>query len=164
MANSGADRVYANQQRIHIAIHPNIPHFQYMAALFALAPQFVPRAAEKRDFSARLRRGVRFGVHKAQHEDFARGRILNHRGNQAVEFLEIQVHRSPPTPRKRRAQNKKPADAYRASGPMSANFDALLKPPRARSYAVMVMMAVVSRGEPHCEKDYTRAIDSRQEM
>src|SRR6202049_3674788 len=46
-------------------------------------------------------------------------------------------------------QNKKPAGAYRASGPMSANFDALLKPPRTRSCAVMVMMAVVSRGEIH---------------
>jgi len=45
--------------------------------------------------------------------------------------------------------NKKPAGAYRASGPMSANFDALLKPPRARSYAVMMVMTVVSRGELH---------------
>jgi hypothetical protein len=58
--------------------------------------------------------------------------------------------------------NKKPAGAYRASGPMSANCDALLKPPRARSYAVM-MMAVVSRGELHGKKEYTRASDSRQE-
>lgn len=32
---------------------------------------------------------------------------------------------------------------------MSANFDALLKPPRTRAYAVMVMMAMVSRGELH---------------
>jgi hypothetical protein len=60
-------------------------------------------------------------------------------------------------------QNKKPAGAYRASGPMSANFDALLKPPRARSYAVMMVMTVVSRGEIHCEKDYTRTGDSRQD-
>jgi hypothetical protein len=59
--------------------------------------------------------------------------------------------------------NKKPAGAYRASGPMSANCDALLKPPRARSNAVMVMMAVVSRGELHGKKEYTRASDSRQE-
>jgi hypothetical protein len=58
--------------------------------------------------------------------------------------------------------NKKPADAYRASGPMSANFDALLKPPRARSYAVMVM-TVVSRGKLHDKQEYTRASDSRQE-
>jgi hypothetical protein len=34
---------------------------------------------------------------------------------------------------------------------MSANFDALLKPPRARSYAVMEMMTVVSRGVTHSE-------------
>jgi hypothetical protein len=59
--------------------------------------------------------------------------------------------------------NKKPAGAYRTSGPMSANFDALLKPPRARSYAVMVMMTVVSRGKLHGNKKYTRASDSRQE-
>jgi len=59
--------------------------------------------------------------------------------------------------------NKKPAGAYRASGPMSANFDALLKPPRARSYAVMVVVTVVSRGEIHGKEEYTRASDSRQE-
>jgi hypothetical protein len=58
--------------------------------------------------------------------------------------------------------NKKPAGAYRTSGPMSANFDALLKPPRARWYAMMAMMTVMSRGEVHCEKDYTRAGHSRQ--
>jgi hypothetical protein len=59
--------------------------------------------------------------------------------------------------------NKKPAGAYRTSGPMSANSDALLKPPRARSYAVMVMMTVVSRGELHVKREYTRAGDLRQE-
>jgi hypothetical protein len=59
--------------------------------------------------------------------------------------------------------NKKPAGAYRTSGPMSANFDALLKPPRARSYAVMAMMTVVSRRELHDKKEYTRASESRQE-
>jgi len=42
------------------------------------------------------------------------------------------------------AANKKPAGAYHASGPMSANFAALLKPPRARSCAVMVMMTVMA--------------------
>jgi hypothetical protein len=36
---------------------------------------------------------------------------------------------------------------------MSANFDALLKPPRARSYAVMVMMTVVFRGEVHSQEN-----------
>jgi hypothetical protein len=45
---------------------------------------------------------------------------------------------------------------------MSANFDALLKPPRARLQIVMVM-TVVSRGEIHGEKDYTRAGEARQE-
>jgi hypothetical protein len=59
--------------------------------------------------------------------------------------------------------NKKPAGAYRTSGPMSANFDALLKPPRARSYAVMTMMTVLLRGELHGDREYTRAGDSRQE-
>jgi hypothetical protein len=49
-------------------------------------------------------------------------------------------------------QNKKPAGAYRASGPMSADSVALLKPPRARSYAMMVMMTVMARGEVHSEK------------
>jgi hypothetical protein len=46
---------------------------------------------------------------------------------------------------------------------MSANFDALLKPPRARSYAVMVVMTVMPRGKIHGEKEYTGADDSRQE-
>jgi hypothetical protein len=46
---------------------------------------------------------------------------------------------------------------------MSANSDALLKPPRARSYILMVMITVVFRGEVHCEKEYTGAGDLRQE-
>jgi hypothetical protein len=46
---------------------------------------------------------------------------------------------------------------------MSANFDALLKPPQARSQAVMVMMTVMARGEIHCEREYTGAGDLRQE-
>jgi hypothetical protein len=45
---------------------------------------------------------------------------------------------------------------------MSANVDALLKPPRARSYAVMMMVTVMSRGEVHNEKDYTEVFDVRQ--
>jgi hypothetical protein len=60
-------------------------------------------------------------------------------------------------------QNKKPAGVYRASGPMSANFDALLKPPRTRSNAVMMVMPMVSRGEIHGGKEYTGAGYSRQE-
>jgi hypothetical protein len=59
--------------------------------------------------------------------------------------------------------NKKPAGAYRTSGPMSANFDALLKPPQARSYAVMVTMTVMSRGEIHDEAEYTGGRDLSQE-
>jgi hypothetical protein len=45
---------------------------------------------------------------------------------------------------------------------MSANVDALLKPPRARLQIVMVMMTVMSRGEIHGAEEYTRAGDSRQ--
>jgi hypothetical protein len=45
---------------------------------------------------------------------------------------------------------------------MSANFDALLKPPRARSYAVMMMPTVMTRGEIHDEKDYTGHAALRQ--
>jgi hypothetical protein len=70
---------------------------------------------------------------------------------------------APPKSRPPSRANKKPAGAYRTSGPMSANFDALLKPPRARSYAVMVMMTVMFRGEIHGEKDYTRPGHLRQE-
>jgi hypothetical protein len=46
---------------------------------------------------------------------------------------------------------------------MSANFDALLKPPRAQSCDVMVMMTVMLRGEIHGEKEYTGACHRRQE-
>jgi uncharacterized membrane protein YcaP (DUF421 family) len=46
---------------------------------------------------------------------------------------------------------------------MSANFAALLKPPRARLQIVMVMMAVVARGEIHDASEYTRAEKARQE-
>jgi hypothetical protein len=46
---------------------------------------------------------------------------------------------------------------------MSANFAALLKPPRARLQIVLVMMAVVARGEIHGASEYTRAEKARQE-
>ena len=36
---------------------------------------------------------------------------------------------------------------------MSANFAALLKPPRARPCAVMVMMTVMPRGEIHGQEN-----------
>jgi len=47
---------------------------------------------------------------------------------------------------------------------MSANFDALLKPPRARFNAVIVMMAVMPRGEIHDGTKYTGASRLRQGM
>ena len=59
--------------------------------------------------------------------------------------------------------NKKPAGAYRASGLMSAILNALLKPPRARTCTVMMVMGtVVSRGKPHGETHYTRGAKNRQ--
>jgi len=60
-------------------------------------------------------------------------------------------------------KNKKPADAWRAGGLMSANFDALLNPPRAQPGGVM-MMAVMLRGASHREQQYTRDSSLRQEM
>src|SRR5580692_9899862 len=136
-----------------------------MAALLALAPKLVARPAEERDFPARLRRSVRLGVHEAEHQDFTCARVLNHCGNEAVEFFEIQIHLPSETAAcdvPIACRNKKPAGAYRASGPMSANLVALLKPPRARYFAVM-MMSVLRRGDIHNGRKYTGAGDLRQE-
>ena len=52
VADAGPERIDANQQRVHIAIDANLAHFQHVAALLALAPQFVARAAEECDFPA----------------------------------------------------------------------------------------------------------------
>jgi hypothetical protein len=60
------------------------------------------------------------------------------------------------------AKNKKPAGAYRASGPLSALCVALLKPPQARICTVMMMVSVMLRGEPHGRKDYTGGSKKRQ--
>ena len=45
-------------------------------------------------------------------------------------------------------KNKKPADAYRASGPMSAATKSLLRPPRARLDTVMMTVRTM-RSRPH---------------
>jgi hypothetical protein len=58
-------------------------------------------------------------IHEAHHEQFPSGCILNHRGSQAVHFVEIDLHRNlllPPIPRAPATETKSPLCAVCVSG------------------------------------------------
>ena len=69
---------------------------QLVAGGFAFQPQLVARAAEERGVTGFHGLAERLVVHKADHEDAARGVILNDGRDQAVEFAEIEIHVSIP--------------------------------------------------------------------
>ena len=80
------------QHRIAIAVRPRPHHLQSIAGSFSLGPQRLPGAAVERDVARPLRSFERLAVHKAQHQQLSRNRILNHRGREALHFVEINLH------------------------------------------------------------------------
>ena len=63
-----------------------------MAGAFALQPQLLPRAAVEGGEAGLDGFAKGFFIHEADHEDAAGGVVLNDRGDQAVDFCEIQIH------------------------------------------------------------------------
>jgi hypothetical protein len=118
-----------------------------VAAGFTFLPKLIARAAEEYDFARALRFRQRRRIHEAEHEDVAGAVILNDRGNETACFVEVDVHGfQVRAPRKSSAENKKPAGANCASGPMSALCcETLCTPHRARRMAVMAMVAMRPR-------------------
>ena len=115
-----ADHAFAlhphlQQHGVAIAIGCRRDHFQPVAGCLALGPKLVASAAEECDVPRPQRLFKRLPVHKAQHQHLAAAGILHNGGQQPLHFVEINflVHRfSRFVPK-----NKKPAVAYRVSGP-----------------------------------------------
>ena len=64
-----------------------------MAGGFALQPELVARAAVEGGKAGLDRLAPGLFVHEADHQDAAGGVVLNDRGDEAVEFCEVQSHR-----------------------------------------------------------------------
>jgi hypothetical protein len=76
-----------------IAIREDFLDDQSMAGSLALHPQLVSGAAIERNEARFDGFSPRLFIHEADHEDASGFIVLNHRGHQAVEFAEIQIHR-----------------------------------------------------------------------
>ena len=80
----GSGRVRAHQQRIAVAVHPQLHQAQGVAAGRSLLPQLVAGAAPEGHPSV-LERGCQgLGVHVADHQDLAGGLVLDDRGHQTA--------------------------------------------------------------------------------
>jgi hypothetical protein len=92
MANSRPHWIHPNQQRIGVAIHPNIAHLQHVSAGLALFPKLVSGTRKEDHFAAPPRHFERLRVHKSQHQHFARRLILDNCRRQPARFFEIYIH------------------------------------------------------------------------
>src|SRR5262249_43945200 len=75
-----------------VAIRRYFLDHQAVARRLALEPQLVAGAAEEGGVSGLDGLAKRLLVHEADHQDALRGVVLNNRRDQAVHFLEIQIH------------------------------------------------------------------------
>jgi len=77
VANAGSDGIDADEKSVGVAIDTDVCDFQNMAARLALFPKLVARAGKENHFASALRKRERFGIHEAEHENVARGLILD---------------------------------------------------------------------------------------
>ena len=92
VAHRRTGKFHANQQRIQVAIHAHFAQQQFLAAAFALGPQFPARAAVERDESGRARALQRLAIHESQHQHFAAGIVLDDRRDQAAVLRKVELH------------------------------------------------------------------------
>ena len=81
-----------NEEGIVVAIDLDADHIEVVTAGFALGPEALAAAAVEAHAACFLSSGVGFGIHVAQHEHLAGGRVLNDGGHQAAAFIEINGH------------------------------------------------------------------------
>ena len=92
MADAGPSASTLSSTASLIAIRGDFLDHQAMAGGFALQPQLVAGAAVKRREAGLHRLPKGFFIHEADHQDAAAHVILNDRGDQPVEFAEIEFH------------------------------------------------------------------------
>ena len=81
-----------NEEGIVITIDLDADDIEVVTAGFALGPEALAAAAVEAHAAGFLSSGVGFGIHVAQHEHLAGGRVLNDGGHQAAAFIEINGH------------------------------------------------------------------------
>jgi hypothetical protein len=92
VADPRSQRFHLHQHRIAIAIGRDLLHHQPVPGAFALEPQLAPRAAIEGGEAGLHRLAEGLFVHVADHQNAARGVVLNDGGDEAVRFLKIQIH------------------------------------------------------------------------
>ena len=92
MAHAGSQRLDLDENGVDVAVGRDFFDHQAMAGAFALEPQLVSRPAIESCKAGLHRLPEGLFVHEADHEDATGLVILNHRRQQAIEFLEIQLH------------------------------------------------------------------------
>ncbi len=95
VAHAGADRVDFQEHRVAVAIGGNFLDDEAMTGGLALEPKLVAGAAIKGGEAGLHSLAEGLFVHEADHENAAGGGVLNDRGDEAVEFAEVQIHNSP---------------------------------------------------------------------
>ncbi len=81
-----AEPLDLHQHRVVVAIDEDVDDLELVARGLALRPQGVARAAEERGVAGALRVGERLLVHEADHQHFRRLGVLDHCGNETVQF------------------------------------------------------------------------------
>jgi hypothetical protein len=132
----------AEKERVAITIGLCGDYAQAIARTFPFRPELVASATEKGHVAFGQGSFERLRIHKSDHENGSVSGVLNHGGQKARQFIEIEicVHETSLSRR-----NKKPAEAHRVSGPEFMIADLSQLHPRPHAMCVMVMMVVAMR-------------------
>jgi hypothetical protein len=108
VADSGSESLDAQEERVGIAIDAHLAQFEDVAALLPLPPQLISSTAKKDYFTSPPRFLECLGIHEAEHQYFARGRILDDDRKQTAAFVESEFHIP--------SKMKKPAGTFAPAG------------------------------------------------
>ena len=89
---NGSSWIDFDKKGIVIAIVEDFDYTKDVARSFAFSPKAVTSAAPEGDETCLDSFFVGFAIHKAEHKDFIGHSILNDGGDQALEFVEIDLH------------------------------------------------------------------------
>jgi hypothetical protein len=96
VTNAGPHGFHTDEERVGVAIEEELANAKDVAASFAFFPEALAGAAVEVDFAGALGVFERFGIQEAEHQHFARGVVLNDRGDQPVQLCKGKFHQSLP--------------------------------------------------------------------
>ena len=89
MADAGSKRLDTDQNRVFIAVGSDALGEKAVARTFTFQPELLARTAIKGDVTGFDGLVKGFFVHEANHQDAARGLVLNDSGDKSVRFFEV---------------------------------------------------------------------------